>query len=421
MSYCLYNAAWSVAAPVGACWLKHSTLHHELLARFNPGLPSLEKPPLWLQACSVGEVNTARPILDAMRDHFPGYPRLLTSSTAAGHVLATKNCRHAKVTWFPFDARKSVRRFLDQAQPRALVLLETELWPNVLRECARRGIPVFLINGRISDKHLGRYRRFHRFYRAILSNISAIGAQNELHAGRFIELGANPARIQVTGNTKFDGVLTAVDQKSRARLRAENGFPADSPILIFGSTRPGDEELAAKSWTILRRTFPKLRLMVAPRHTDRLSEAMAAFDEPMIRRSDIRNGVRASGERVFFLDTVGELVSFYAIATVAVIGGSFFPGVNGHNPLEPAALGVPTVFGPYMSNFPDPARVLLQARGAIEVATPEELCGRLMALLEDPAEQRQVGTRGRKAVLDHQGAIARNLDMIEAWLRDPPA
>lgn len=420
MPYWLYNAAWSAAAPLGAWWLKHHALHHELVARFDPGIPSFDAPPLWLQACSIGEVNTARPILEAMRERFPDIPRLLTASTAAGKVLAQKNCRQAEIGWFPFDARKSVKRFLDRAKPRALVLLETELWPNVLRETARRGIPVILINGRISDKHLGRYRRFRGFYRKVLANMTAIGAQNELHAGRFAELGADPACIHVTGNTKFDGVITAVDPKTRARTRAENGFTADCPILIFGSTRPGDEVLAAKCWTVLRRTFPKLRLIVAPRHTDRLNDAMAAFDEPVIRRSDIRNGVRASGERVMILDTVGELVAFYAIATVAVIGGSFYPGVNGHNPLEPAALGVPTLFGPYMSNFPDPARVLLQARGAVEVAAPEELCGRLMALLEDPAEQRQVGTRGRKAVLDHQGAIARNLDLIESSLREPP-
>jgi len=416
MMYRLYNTALSLIAPCGAIWLRCHPRHRTLIARFNPPVPPLNHPPVWLHACSVGEVNTARPIVKALQARLPNIPMLLTVSTSAGHALAVKTCADFPVTWSPFDTRAAVRRFLDKARPRALVIVETELWPNLIRETRRRGAPVIVVNGRISDKHYPRYQRWRRFFSEALRHVTAIGAQNDTYAQRFAAIGAAPEIIHVTGNTKFDGVTTAIDAKVRSRLRLENGFPPDQPILIFGSTRPGDEALAAACWRALCKDLPGLRLIVAPRHSERLPEALAAFSEPVLRRSEVKEGRSPAGERVFLLDTVGELVSFYAISSVAVIGGSFYPGVNGHNPLEPAALGVPTVFGPYMSNFTDPARALLAARGAIQVSRPEELCAALRSLLTDPAEQRRLGTRARKAVLDNQGAIDRTVDLILAQL-----
>ena len=417
MTHFLYNTVLAVASPFIALWLRGHPRYRDLNARFDPPVPRLDARPLWVQACSVGEVNTARPIVAALQERFPGVPVLLTSSTLTGRDLARQACPHLPTTWFPFDTRGAVRRFLDKAHPRALVLVETELWPNVLYESRRRGIPVVLVNGRLSDKHYPRYRQFRLFFGPVFQQLSAVGAQNAAYQQRFISLGVDPRAIRATGNTKFDGVATAVDVRTRTRLKVENGFPADHPILLFGSTRPGDEALAAACWGALRAEMPNLHLVVAPRHLERLDEAIASFDEPVIRRSQIRAGRKPAGERIFVLDTLGELVSFYSIATVAVVGGSFYPGVNGHNPLEPAALGVPTVFGPYMSNFMDPARVLLAAKGAIQVSGPEDLCAALDRLLADPAEQRRLGTRARRAVLAHRGAIARNVDLIEAVLK----
>ncbi len=416
MIYGLYNTALALIAPCGAIWLRCHPRHRTLLARFNPSVPPLHGRPLWVHACSVGEVNTARPIVKALQARLPKVPMLLTVSTETGHVLAEKVCAEFAVTWSPFDTRAAVRRFLDKAQPRALVIVETELWPNLVRETRRRGVPVIVVNGRISDKHYPRYRRWRSFFAEVLRHVTAIGAQNDAYAQRFAAIGAAPGITHVTGNTKFDGVTTGIDAKARSRLRTENGFQPGQPILIFGSTRPGDEALAAACWRALCKDLPGLRLIVAPRHLERLPEAVAAFSEPILRRSEVKEGRSPDGERVFLLDTVGELVSFYAIASVAVVGGSFYPGVNGHNPLEPAALGVPTVFGPYMSNFTDPARALLAARGAIQVSRPEDLCAALRSLLADPAEQRQLGTRARKAVLDNQGAIDRNVDLVLAQL-----
>jgi 3-deoxy-D-manno-octulosonic-acid transferase len=416
MRYGLYNAAWALAAPAGALWLRTHARHRELSDRFHPPAPVLDAP-VWVHACSVGEVTTAKPILAALRRRFPEIPLLLTTSTVAGRALAREACAEYPLTWCPFDAPGSVRRFLDHVRPRALVLIETELWPNLLRECSRRGTPAILVNGRVSDKHYPRYLRFRGLFREALRHLTLAGVQTPLYAERLRALGADPAIVRVTGNTKFDAVATVVDARTRARLRLENGFPPECPVLVFGSTRPGDESLAAACWRTLRGQAG-LRLVVAPRHLERLDEALAPFaGEAILWRSAVKAGRAPAGERVFFLDTVGELAAFYSMASIAVVGGSWYPGVNGHNPLEPAALGVATVFGPYMSNFPEPAKALVQARGAIQVQRPEDLEPTLKRLLADTTEQHCYGTRARKAVLDNRGAVERNVDLIQEALR----
>ncbi len=373
--------------------------------------------PIWVHACSVGEVSTARPLLLGIRARFSGVPVLLTTSTSTGQVFARRTCReHADIAWLPFDTRRAVCRFLIQTKPKVLVLVETELWPNLLREADRQHIPVVIVNGRLSDKHLARYRRFGRFFRRMTPHLRALGVQSQIHAGRFAEFGVSPERIRITGNTKFDAVRTDIPARERVQMRQQNGLPATAPLLIFGSTRPGDEALAARCWTGLRNAIPDLRLVVAPRHLDRIDEAIAAFEEPILRRSSVIAGRVPAGERILLLDVLGELAAFYSLAAVAVIGGSFYPGVNGHNPLEPAGLGVPAVFGPHMSNFAEPAQALLDAKGAIQLHSPESLPHVLHQLLSDPAEQRRVGTRARRAVLNGQGAVARNIDLIASVL-----
>jgi 3-deoxy-D-manno-octulosonic-acid transferase len=316
------------------------------------------------------------------------------------------------LTWFPFDDPACVWPFLRRLDPRALVLLDTELWP-VLISCMRlAGYPVILANGRISDKHFPRYKRLKGFLRPAVEDLSAAAMQNDEYAGRMIELGTPPDRVCVCGSTKFDGVRESVDPEKVEALRDQCRFAPGDPVIVFGSTRPGDEVLAAACWASLRDIFPDLRLVIAPRHLDRLQEAMSPFTEPIRRRSQ---GGLDNGARIVFLDTVGELVDFYALGTVAVIGGSFSPGVNGHNPLESAALGVPTVFGPYMRNFIDPARELVAHKGAVQTDAGE-LSKVLRRLLENPEERAALAQNGREAVRKNQGAIKRTLDVIEPFL-----
>ena len=412
----LYLALSWLAAPFVALYLLLRPKYRPLLGRFRPRMPlppAGQRPrPLWIHACSVGEVNIARPIVEDVRNRWPDLPLLLTVSTVSGRDLARNVLPQVPLTWLPFDHPACVRPFQRKLDPRALVLLDTELWPCLISSLRLSAVPVILANGRISDKHFPRYKRLRGLLRPALEDLSAAAMQNEEYAGRIIELGARPECVNVCGSTKFDGARESVDLEKVAALRAECGFGPADPVIVFGSTRPGDEALAAACWASLRDVFPDLQIVIAPRHLDRLEEAAAPFSEPIKRRS--RAGVN-SGARIFFLDTVGELVDFYALATVAVIGGSFSPGVNGHNPLESAALGVPTVFGPYMRNFIDPARELVALNGAVQTK-PAELAAVLRRLLENPQQRAALAQNGREAVRKNQGAINRTLDLIEPFL-----
>jgi 3-deoxy-D-manno-octulosonic-acid transferase len=309
-----------------------------------------------------------------------------------------------------------VRNFLERLRPSALLLIETEIWPNILRECRRSRVPVALLNGRISDKHFPRYARWRKWLRPVIRQLSAACVQNSEFADRLAYLGMEPHDIHVTGNTKFDAVTTVRDETKAGQLRRELGFESDCPVLIFGSTRAGDDALAARCWQELQKTVPRLRLIVAPRHVDRLQETLVHFNESILLRSQVVVGKAPSGERIVIVDTLGELVSFYAIATVAVVGGSFYPGVNGHNPLEPAALGVPTVFGPYMRNFADPARELVNAGGARQVASDAPLPAVIYELLANAKQGLEMAAHAKEAILRNQGAIERTLQYIEPVL-----
>ena len=412
----LYSLALAVAARPVRWWLRRHPRYHVLTGRFAPAIPPLAARPLWVQACSVGEVNTVLPLLESLGAAYSESPVLLTSSTVAGHARAVAAVGAAHAAWFPFDTRRAARTFVRELKPRVLILAETELWPNVLDACRAEGVPVVLANGRLSDRHARRYSRLAWWYRPLLRGLSAAGMQSERYAERLRALGLPGERIRITGNLKFDSARDHVGGRDRQRLRMENGFRPQDQILIFGSTRPGDEALASACWATLREEFPDLRLVIAPRHVERADEVLALFSEPVRRRTALLAGQAPRGERVFLLDTLGEMGNFLSLATVAVVGGSFYAGVNGHNPLEPAALGIPTVFGPFMSNFEDPAAVLVERGGARQVACPEDLYLALSKLLGDAAEQRQMGTRARKIVLDHQGATAATVALIDGVL-----
>ena len=411
----LYKIAVTLAAPCLALWLVTDKRRRPLLARFRPSLPDLASAPIWVHACSVGELNTACPIIKAINARWPQTPCLLTVSTPTAMALAKELDLPASVTWFPFDAPFVVRPFLQRLRPKVLLLIETELWPCVITQTRASGAPVVLLNGRLSDSHARSYRRFASFYRPAIQRITAAGMQNERYAERLCALGADASKVSVTGNTKFDSAPPKLDEHERSALLADLRIPPDAPVLVFGSTRPGDEALAAECWEQLRGSAPGLVLIVAPRHLERLSEAREALkDTPFRLRSALDGGENEAG--VVLLDTHGELARIYALATVAVIGGSFFPGVDGHNPIEPAAQGVPTVFGPYMRNFQDPADLLLARDAALQVASAEALYSQLESLLNDSAARAKLGENATRTVLQNRGATARTLDLIERAL-----
>ena len=283
-------------------------------------------------------------------------------------------------------------------------------------QCRRASVPVALLNGRLSDKHFRRYARIGSLFRPVLSVLSLAVMQNAEHAARIARLGVNPVAVRIGGNTKFDAVPDAIPAAELDALRDRHVLPLDAPVIVFGSTRPGDEALAAECWRQLKDNHPALRLFVAPRHLDRLPEVINAFDAPVALRSRIVSGEDTAEKRVCILDTMGELTRFYALATVAVIGGSFFPGVEGHNPLEPAALGIPTIFGPYMRNFADSAALLLDADAAIQIRDPKDLRAALQACLNEPEERAALGNAARAVVAANRGAAKRQVDLLaQLW------
>lgn len=412
LTYLLYGLVWSLVFPLLAVVLACRPRYRPLMNRFAPRVPPFVDRPVWIHACSVGEVTTAKPILESLNRRWPDLPICLTVSTRTGMELANTLAADCALTWFPFDQPGVVRRFIHELRPRLLVLVETELWPTVLHEMAQTDIPVALVNGRISDKHFPRYKRMESFLRPFLKNIGVAAMQDDEYARRLTELGAE--HVHVAGNTKFDGVEMEVERDKQGALRAALGISEDETVIVFGSTRPGDEKLAASCWQGLHDAFPLLRLVIAPRHLERVDEAIACFDEPILMRS--KSEIDKVDSRVSLLDTHGELRIAYSLATVAVIGGSFFPGVEGHNPLESAALGVPTVFGPYMANFRDPAERLVASGGAVQVESDAALLNTLRELLNDHARCEAIGARGREIVIENQGAIERNLDLLAPYL-----
>ena len=416
MMLSLYKIVVTLATPFVALWLAMSARRRPLLARFRP-LPALnfDTPPIWVHACSVGEVNTARPILEALQRRWPETPRLITVSTPAAMALAQDIQLPAHAAWFPFDNPFLVGRFLRRLRPKALLLIETELWPCVITQTRASGAPVLLVNGRLSDTRAASYRRFAAIFRPAIRCITSAGMQNERYAERLRGLGADPARVTITGNTKFDSAPARLRNDERSALRTSLRVPPEAPVLVFGSTRPGDEALAAQCWERLKERLPGLVLILAPRHLERLPEAWEAFKaSPLFLRSELDTagaGMRDGG--VVLLDTHGELSRIYAIATVAVVGGSFYPGVDGHNPIEPAAQGIPAVFGPYMRNFQDAADALLAQDGAVQVGSAGALHSELESLLNDSGARARLGENASRTVLENRGATERTLELIE--------
>jgi 3-deoxy-D-manno-octulosonic-acid transferase len=359
----------------------------------------------------VGEVNVALPLLRRLREIRPDVPVLLTASTPTGVALARERTE-TPVAWYPLDHPLCVRGFFGRVRPRALVLIETELWPNALARAQAQGVPVALVNGRLSDASAVWYRRFAALWRPGVRGLAVAGMQTEAYAARLIALGAPADRVRVTGNIKYDAAPEPVGPDERRALRASLRIPADAPVLVFGSTRPGDEALLASCLPELSSAFPELRIIVAPRHLDRIAEAELALNTwPSVRRSVLDREPAAPAAGIVMLDTHGELSRLYSIATVAVVGGSLTGDVGGHNPIEPAAHGVPIVIGPDMSNFADAAAELLNSGGAVQTRS-EDLGKSVIGLLRDRALRETIGVRAKDAVDRNRGALGRTIELV---------
>jgi 3-deoxy-D-manno-octulosonic-acid transferase len=384
---------------------------HRLGERLG-GLPvSGANPTLWVHAASVGEVNLAKPLVRRLQEAHPGLDFLVTTLTLAGRENAGQAFPRARVAYFPLDLTWAVRRALARVKPVGVVLVELEVWPNFIRGCRKRGVPVAVVNGRLSERSFSGYRRFRWLFRRAFRRLTAVGAQDETYAERLRAMGAAPV---VTGNLKYDAAL-AFDPADAEREWREGLGLGDAPVLVAGSTHDPEERILIETYKRLRATFPRLRFILAPRHLGRVPEVqklVEAADLRCYKRTQLSPAVSTS-DGVILLDTVGELSRLYSVATAVFIGGTFCAR-GGQNMLEPAALGKPVVSGPSLSNFEEIAGALVADGGMRVLDNPIELALALGELLRDPERARAAGERAREAVRAGRGAIDATVALIES-------
>ena len=417
-----YNVALLTALVAGAPWWlwrvatteKYREGLRERLGRVPERLRQLAsdyKPVIWLHAVSVGEVLAVSRLVEEIGSAFPGYRLLVSTTTRTGQGLARERFGAERVFYCPLDLPWAVGAYLNALRPAMLVLAETEFWPNLLNGCFRRGVPVAVVNARISDRSWPRYQMLRRLWRPILGRLSRALAQSELDAERLRMLGCRADRVTVSGNLKFD--VRVPKEAEAAKLLSSLG--SGLRFVVAGSTLEGEEEALLEAWPKLLEANEKLVMVLAPRHPERFDVVAG-----MLARSGVGWGRRSEGigplkaGQVVLLDTIGELASVYSLAAVAFVGGSIAEA-GGHNPLEPAQFGVPIVMGPHYANFRAITEDLL-AHDAVRIARRDELAGVLAELMRGEDKARTVGERARKVFEEQAGATGRSVKALREVL-----
>jgi 3-deoxy-D-manno-octulosonic-acid transferase len=371
---------------------------------------------IWIHAVSVGEVLAARPLVPALRERFPNHRLFLSTTTMTGNAVAKKSVRGVDGLFYtPFDFPWPVRRVLEVLNPSLLVLVETEIWPNLIHEARRRGTRVALANGRISPRSFPRYLRVRRLLASVLPEIDLFLMQGETHAERIRAMGAPPERVQVSGNLKFDAVEPGKLPERLARLI--QGGTTPRPLWVAGSTVGGEEELVLSAFHRVRERVPQARLLVAPRHPERFDAVpplVEAAGFRCLRRSALDPAAWRDGE-VLLLDSLGELAQVYALASVVFVGGSLVPS-GGHNILEPAVAGKAVVVGPHMDNFQEIADQFRSESALVQVSSADDLGREVSALLLDEERRHALGARARALVGRNRGAVRRTADALSSLL-----
>jgi 3-deoxy-D-manno-octulosonic-acid transferase len=369
-------------------------------------------PTLWVHAVSLGEVTAAAAVVRVLQTRHPQLPVVLTTATPTGRERAQALFGDSVVVrYVPYDTPGSMRRFIARIRPRLVIIMETELWPNLFNQCRRRGIPIVLASARLSLRSVARYRRFGGLFRDVFSSNTLVAAQSAADAERFIAIGADRDRTHVIGNVKFDISIDAAVAEHGRELRA--AYWGKRPVWIAGSTHAGEEEAVLTAHAGLQGELADVLLLLVPRHPERFQAVADLLSRRGLRfeRRSSANAVRPDTQ-VLLVDTVGELAALYASVDAAFVGGSLVP-VGGHNLLEPAALGVPVITGPYQANGKEIAQLLMQAGAALQVADGPELAAVLKRLFADPERRRRMGLSGRHVVEANRGSVTRLLELVE--------
>ena len=368
--------------------------------------------PVWIHASSLGEVRSLQGILREFKRRHPRRKILLSTITATGNQAANALSDVDAVVFLPADFLWIVRRSLTRCNPSLILFIETEIWPNFLRESFRRGIPTVLLSGRLSERSFPRYAKFGSFFGKVLAHFSALGMQTGEDRERILRLGAAADRVSVVGSLKFTSA-----QGPTAGARLAGISRREKRLLIAGSTHPGEEEILVESLTTLRERFPRLAMVLAPRHPERFGEVERLLKNSGVsfhRKSRIADELLFERD-VLLLDTLGELQDFFALGDVAFVGGSLVD-IGGHNVLEPARYGKPILFGPYMRNFKAIATELKNKGGAIEVRDAQSLTAVVSELLSDDGKREAVGEKALMVANNGHGVVERNLALVERYL-----
>jgi 3-deoxy-D-manno-octulosonic-acid transferase len=376
---------------------------------------------VWLHAVSVGEVMAATELVRELRRKLPGWVIAVSTTTETGQQLARERfAGQSPVFYMPLDFAVLIRRYLRALHPDLVVLMESELWPNLIQVCAAQGIPTAVVNGRVSDRSLPRYLRLRRLWKPILKRISLILAQSEQNYTRFLQIGAPADRVKVSGNLKYD--VRATDSTAMTLL-LKRSLPENVKIVVAGSTLEGEEKILLKEWSKVLEEEPDARLILAPRRPERFGTVAAlvegaGFD--VVRASELSPGGEARrSEGIILLDTIGDLASVYSLGRLALVGGSFVT-MGGHNPLEPSRFGVPVLMGRSSENFREIVEAM-RAAGAICIVESSEIAEAMIDLLKHEEKARTMGERGREVFAAQAGATTRTVEYLLGLLDRNPS
>ena len=378
-------------------------------------------PRLWINAVSVGEVIAVSPLVKSLREIYPQACLILSTGTETGQEMAEKMVKEATTyIYYPLDLPWMVRRTLNIVDPDLFISTETELWPNFLRLAKKRGVKTILINGRISVRSFGRYRKTGFLWRKVLENLDMMSMISETDAERIRAIGAKPERVVVNGNSKYDALVSQIEPSFEEEMRKVLNINEEDKVFIAASTHRGEEKIILQAYKRFLEEFPRMLLIIVPRHVGRVREVEEIVRKEgtghCICRSQIEGGKQRKTEPIIILDTIGELFKVYSLGTIVFCGGSFIPR-GGQNILEPAAWGKVVFYGPSMEDFTDARELLERAGAGIPLENADDLIEKGLEFLSHPEKLKKQGEAGRKAIMSYRGAARRNTELVQQLLK----
>jgi 3-deoxy-D-manno-octulosonic-acid transferase len=375
--------------------------------------------PVWIHAVSVGEVTSTIPLIQEIKKRYPSQKIILSTVTVTGNYTATIRVREVDaVIYFPLDYPFIVKRVIRQIKPKLFIILETELWPNILRELKRNNIPSVVVSGRISNRSYHKYRWGRFFFTKVLDNIHLFCMQTEVDSKRIINIGADKDRVTTVGNLKFDQCVPTITTEEKENLYNMLSLKEGQTIFIAGSTHKGEENIVLEVFKNLKKTYEDLILILAPRHPERFDEVADLLSHQKLRsikKTKIKVAQKSNHHDIILLDTIGELSKLYSIGTIIFVGGSLV-STGGHNVLEPVAYKKAVIFGPHMDNFSEISRCLRESGGGFQVNNQEEFLSQTKMLLQNDVDRDKLGEKAFEVIAHNQGAINKSMEAIKRFL-----